>query len=71
MTTNEFETQDDLKGLLLPVVLIFTGVLVLAGVDAGLLSLERIKDLWPAAIVLIGLVELAPELQLPHRHGNN
>jgi hypothetical protein len=71
MTTNDFETQDDLKGLLLPVVLIFTGVLVLAGVDAGLLSLERIKDLWPAAIVLIGLVELVPELHLPHRNRDN
>jgi hypothetical protein len=57
--------------MLLPIVLIFTGVLVLAAADIGFLSLERIGDLWPAAIVLIGLVELVPELQGARKEQGN
>jgi hypothetical protein len=44
--------------LLLPLVLVATGTLVLAGANLGLVSLDRVQDLWPAAIVLVGLVEL-------------
>jgi hypothetical protein len=46
------------KSLFLPLVLMATGVLVLAAADLGLVSLDRTQNLWPAAIVLVGLVEL-------------
>lgn len=46
------------ESLLLPILLMVTGALVLAGADLGLVSLDRVKDLWPAAIILVGLVEL-------------
>jgi hypothetical protein len=46
------------KGLLLPLVLMATGAAVLAGADFGLVSLDRVQNLWPAAIILVGLVEL-------------
>jgi hypothetical protein len=46
------------ESLLLPILLMVTGAVVLAGADLGLVSLDRVKDLWPAAIILVGLVEL-------------
>ena len=46
------------ESLFLPILLMVTGALVLAGADLGLVSLDRVKDLWPAAIILVGLVEL-------------
>jgi hypothetical protein len=48
----------NLESLLLPLVLIAAGALVLAGADFGLVSLDRVQGLWPAAIILVGLVEL-------------
>lgn len=44
--------------LLLPLVLVATGAVVLAGADFGWVSLDKVQNLWPAAIVLVGLVEL-------------
>jgi hypothetical protein len=62
MTTKELETRErDWESLLIPTVLMLTGVLVLAGADFGVVSLDRIKDLWPAAIILVGLADLLPE----------
>jgi hypothetical protein len=62
MTTKELETRErDWESLLVPAVLMLTGVLVLAGADFGVVSLDRIKDLWPAAIILVGLADLLPE----------
>jgi hypothetical protein len=62
MTTKELETRErDWESLLVPAVLMATGVLVLAGADFGVVSLDRIKDLWPAAIILVGLADLLPE----------
>jgi len=62
MTSNESEgCRRDWMSLLLPVVLMVTGVLVLAGADVGMVSLDRVRDLWPAALILVGLVELLSE----------
>ncbi len=47
------------ENLFLPLVLILTGVFVLAGANWGIVSLDRTKDLWPAAMILVGLVELS------------
>jgi len=53
-------SKKDWQGLALPVVLIVTGVILLAGDGFGLLSLDRIQNLWPLAVILIGLVGLMP-----------
>jgi hypothetical protein len=46
------------ESLLLPLVLVLTGVIVLASADLGFVSLDRVKDLWPGAIILVGLADL-------------
>ena len=53
--------QGDWKSLLLPVVLMATGALILAIAGYGLLSLDRVRDLWPAAIIMVGLADLFTE----------
>jgi hypothetical protein len=42
----------------LPIVLIITGIILLGGDYLGILSLDRIQNLWPVAVIAIGLVEL-------------
>jgi hypothetical protein len=44
----------------LPCVLLLTGLLLIALNWFGLLSLERIQNLWPTSIILTGIVELVP-----------
>ncbi|MBV8549773.1 MAG: hypothetical protein JOY54_00630 [Acidobacteriaceae bacterium] len=57
----------DWQSLAAPVVLIVTGLLLVAGASLGVLSLARIEDLWPVAAILIGLSELAgPAPSRPH-----
>lgn len=61
MSNQEYEAkQCDWESLVLPVVLILTGFLILSGADVGFLSLDRMQNLWPAAIILVGLAELSP-----------
>jgi hypothetical protein len=43
----------------LPLVLLFTGFLLMAFDWTGFVPLERIRNLWPMACILTGLVELA------------
>ncbi len=62
MTSREAEKfQVDWKSLLLPVVLIVTGALILAVAGYGLVSLDRVQNLWPAALILVGLADLFTE----------
>jgi hypothetical protein len=44
----------------LPMVLIATGLILLGGDYLGILSLDRIQNLWPVAVIAIGLLELIP-----------
>jgi hypothetical protein len=46
------------KNIALPLVLIGTGLILLGGDYLGILSLDRIQNLWPVAVIAIGLVEL-------------
>ncbi len=46
------------ESLFLPIVLVVTGVLILAAANFGWISLDRVHNLWPASIILVGLVEL-------------
>lgn len=44
-----------IESLVLPVVLLLTGLILIGGDRAGVLSLDRIQNLWPVALVLVGL----------------
>ena len=62
MTRKEIDPfRADWKSLLLPVVLLLTGAFVLAVAAYGLVSLDRVQNLWPLAIILVGLADLFSE----------
>ena len=44
----------------LPIILMLTGVVLLVASGFGVVSLDRIQNLWPVALILIGLSELVP-----------
>ena len=56
---NVMVRQNDWEGIALPIVLMITGLILLGGDYLGMLSLERIQNLWPLALIVIGFVELA------------
>lgn len=39
----------------LPLVLLFTGLILIGGDRIGVLSLDRVQNLWPVALILVGL----------------
>ncbi len=66
--------MNDFESLALPVTLLLTGLILIGGDRVGLLSLDRIQNLWPVALILVGLSELltgsdqpspAPEVTRP------
>ncbi len=46
------------QNLAIPIVLLLTGVILVAGDSLGMLSLDRIQSFWPLAIIVVGLMEL-------------
>lgn len=48
----------DWESIAIPIVLMLTGLILVGGDYFGVLSLDRIQNLWPAAVILIGLTEL-------------
>lgn len=48
------------EGFALPIILMLTGLVLLVASGLGVVSLDRIQNLWPVALVLIGLSELVP-----------
>lgn len=48
------------ESLALPVILMLTGLVLVAASGFGVVSLDRIQNLWPVALVLVGLTELIP-----------
>lgn len=50
--------RGELESLIVPVILLLTGLILVGGDSAGVLSLDRIQNLWPVALILIGLSEL-------------
>ena len=48
------------QDLALPLVLLVTGIILMGGDWFGVLSLDRIQNLWPTAFILTGLIELVP-----------
>ena len=47
----------EFEGLILPLVLLLTGLILVGGDRMGILSLDRIQNLWPMALILIGLTD--------------
>jgi hypothetical protein len=61
MNYTEFRCRrTDWEGIAVPLVLMLTGLILIGGDSLGLLSLDRIQNLWPMAMILIGLTELMP-----------
>ena len=56
---NVMVRPNDWEGIALPIVLMITGLILLGGDYLGMVSLERIQNLWPLALIVIGFVELA------------
>ena len=50
--------RTEVESLIVPVILLLTGLVLIGGDSAGVLSLDRIQNLWPVALILIGLSEL-------------
>ncbi len=48
------------ESLALPIILMVTGLVLLVASGFGVVSLDRIQNLWPEALVLVGLTELIP-----------
>ena len=63
MDHDTYDTVDrDWQTLAVPVVLILTGLLLMAGEALGVVPSLRLENLWPIAVLLIGLGELLPGL---------
>lgn len=48
------------ESLALPIILMLTGMVLVTASGFGVVSLDRIQNLWPVALVLVGLSELVP-----------
>jgi hypothetical protein len=61
MHTKELNHRyEDWESIALPIVLMLTGLILLGGDYMGVLSLDRIQNLWPVALIAIGATELLP-----------
>lgn len=48
----------DWETIAVAIVLMVTGFILLGGDLFGLLSLDRIQDLWPVALIAVGIIDL-------------
>jgi hypothetical protein len=46
------------QNLAIPIVLLLTGLILIGGDGMGLLSLDRIQNFWPLALIVVGALEL-------------
>ena len=46
------------QNVAIPIVLLLTGMILIGGDGAGLLSLDRIQSFWPLALIIVGILEL-------------
>ncbi len=59
MKPMESQTQrNDWQSIAIPIALMVTGIALLGGDLLGFLSLDRIQNFWPAAVIAIGVMEL-------------
>ncbi|HMF76634.1 MAG TPA: hypothetical protein VK604_13320 [Bryobacteraceae bacterium] len=77
MSSKDFTLEDakirdnQWQNLVLPLVLMITGVILLGADGFGTISLDRLTNFWPMAIILVGLVELIPSEETKQRAGND
>lgn len=61
MDTKDFNSRRaDWEAIALPIVLMLTGLILMGGDLLGVLSLDRIQNFWPVALIAIGATELMP-----------
>ena len=53
--------ESDWQGTLLPIVLMFTGLVLIGGDWMGVLSLDNVQNYWPLAVIVVGLADLIAE----------
>ena len=59
MKSMESQTRrNDWQSIAIPIALMVTGIALLGGDLLGFLSLDRIQNFWPAAVIAIGVMEL-------------
>ena len=51
-------SQSDWEAIVVAVVLMLSGLVLLGGDYLGVLSLDRIQNLWPLAVITVGLADL-------------
>lgn len=56
----------DWESIAIPVILMVTGIVLLGGNFLGFLSLTQIQNLWPEAVIAIGVIELLPWCKTMH-----
>jgi hypothetical protein len=57
----------DWETLGVAIVLIATGLILVGGDLLGWLSLDRIQNLWPASLIVIGMIDLLGQTGEPRR----
>jgi hypothetical protein len=70
MTSNNITRHTNWESLWAPIVLMAAGALVLTAANLGIISLDKVQDLWPVSIVLVGLAELFPDNTKGHGNDN-
>jgi hypothetical protein len=70
MSKNKKIKDTPWESLLLPIVLMITGAVLLGADSFGTISLDRVANFWPMAVILVGLVELIPSEDTKQRAGN-
>ena len=55
MKRSQKKQSSSFEALVLPVVLLLTGLILIGGDRVGILSLDRIQNLWPMALIIVGL----------------
>lgn len=63
MRTGKSLLQKDWQQVVLPIVLVATGLILVGGDFLGLLSLDGIQNYWPVAVIVVGLTDLISEPQ--------
>ena len=68
-TKQRTSRYSDWQTVAVAVVLMATGLVLVGGDLFGMLSLDRIQNLWPAALIIIGLIDLACQAGQPRHTG--
>jgi hypothetical protein len=58
MHTKQASRYTDWETIAVAIVLMVTGFILLGGDLFGLLSLDRIQNLWPVALIAVGIIDL-------------